>query len=192
MNSRIHVESPNMTLGMAWVRRLGATRELVAAFDSRLSGGRSWDGCPKLLLLPRSDCVLGFAGDSLDAYPLMLQIVNAINMHPRTLDRTIDIVHLKGHMSRVWKHMWSRAGSAPRELDSLGRFIRDALKENPKLTQNDLVHALKKAAKDGGPTVDDDGKRVTFLTAQGQIKEVSINVLKDRLSRAKKQMRSNN
>jgi hypothetical protein len=89
-------------------------------------------------------------------------------------------------------HATSRAGSAPRELDSLTAFIRNALKANPELTQNDLLHALKKAAKDGGPTVDHDGKRITFTTARGQSKDVSINVLKDRLSRAKKQMRSSN
>jgi hypothetical protein len=103
-----------MTLGMAWVRQVGRTKEFIVAIDSRLSGGQAWDGCPKLLLLPRSDCVLGFAGNSLDAYPLMLQIVNSINMHPRTRDRTIDIVHLKGHMSRVWKHMRSFIHSLPR------------------------------------------------------------------------------
>jgi hypothetical protein len=94
-----------MTLGMAWVRQQGATREFVAAFDSRLSGGEAWDGCPKLLLFPRSDCVLGFAGATSDAYPLMIQIQNAINMYPKTRDRTIDVVHLKGHMTRVFRHM---------------------------------------------------------------------------------------
>jgi len=104
---------PRMTLGMAWVRKVGQTCEFIVAIDSRLSGGQAWDGCPKLLLLPRSDCVLCFAGDSNDAYPLMVQILNAINMHPRTRDRTIDIVHLKGHMSRVWKHMRTFIHSLP-------------------------------------------------------------------------------
>jgi len=120
VHGRQTVESSNwsgvdsMTLGMAWVRHLGRTREFVVAVDSRLSGGRAWDCSPKLLMLPRSDCMLAFAGDSLDAYPLMLQIVNSINLHPRTLDRTIDIVHLKGHMARVWRSMRDFIHSLPR------------------------------------------------------------------------------
>jgi len=95
----------------------GGTRELVAAFDSRLSGGRAWDGCPKLLLFPRSDCFLGFAGDTADAYPLMLQIQNAINMYPKTRDRTLDIVHLKGHMTRVFHYMRKFIHTLPRGQD---------------------------------------------------------------------------
>jgi hypothetical protein len=94
-----------MTLGMAWVRQQGGTSEFLLAFDSRLSGGQAWDGCPKLLLFPRGDCVLGFSGTTFDAYPLMIQIQNAINMYPKTRDRTVDIVHLKGHMTRVFQHM---------------------------------------------------------------------------------------
>jgi hypothetical protein len=103
-----------MTLGIAWVRQQGETRELVVAFDSRLSGGQAWDGCPKLLLFPRSDCILGFAGDTLDAYPLMLQMQNAINMYPKTRDRTLDVVHLKGHMTRVFHHMRKYIHTLPR------------------------------------------------------------------------------
>lgn len=45
-----------MTLGIAWERVKGGVRELVIASDSRLSGGgRTWDGNPKILTLPRSD-----------------------------------------------------------------------------------------------------------------------------------------
>jgi hypothetical protein len=94
-----------MTLGMAWVRQQGAVREFVVAIDSRLSGGQAWDGCPKILILPRSDCVLGFAGDTHDAYPLMIQMQNAINMYPKTRDRAVDVADLKGHMTRVFRYM---------------------------------------------------------------------------------------
>ncbi len=87
-----------MTLGMAWVRNLGSIRELVVASDSRLSGGKFWDSNPKIMLLPRSDAVLSFAGDTHDAYPLMLQVYNAILMHGPALDRSMDLAHLKGHL----------------------------------------------------------------------------------------------
>ena len=106
-----------MTLGMAWVRQIGRTKEFVVAVDSRLSGGEAWDGCPKLLTLPRSDCVIAFSGNTHHAYPLMLQIQNAINMHRNSRDRTIDIIHMKGHLSRVWKEMSSAISSLPMGQD---------------------------------------------------------------------------
>lgn len=90
-----------MTLGIAWVRTLGRTDELVVASDSRLSGGQYWDSNPKIMLLPRSDCVMSFAGSTNDAYPLMLQAYNAISMYPRGANRVLDVMHLKGHLVRV-------------------------------------------------------------------------------------------
>ena len=42
-----------MTLVAVWVRQNSTLRELVAVADSRISGGESWDKCPKLLPLPR-------------------------------------------------------------------------------------------------------------------------------------------
>src|SRR5450759_3690103 len=82
-----------MTLGMAWVRTMGRTNELVVASDSRLSGGQFWDSNPKIVLLPRSDCVMSFAGSTNDAYPLMLQTYNAISMYPRGTNRVLDVIH---------------------------------------------------------------------------------------------------
>lgn len=91
-----------MTLGMAWVRNLGTIRELVVASDSRLSSGQFWDANAKIMLLPRTDCVLSFAGDTSDAYPLMLQAFNAIEIFPRMKKRAIDLSDLKGHPLRVF------------------------------------------------------------------------------------------
>lgn len=90
-----------MTLGISWVRAVGNVRELLIASDSRLSGGQFWDGNPKIMLLPRSDAVLSFAGNTNDAYPLMLQTFNAVKMHPPAESRAMDIAELKGHLVRV-------------------------------------------------------------------------------------------
>jgi hypothetical protein len=90
--------------------------------------------------------------------------------------------------SLVIRRATRRAGSAPRTQDALNVAIRNALVSNPKLSQNDLLHALTKASKEGGD-VDVDGERIKFTTARGKQQEVSTRVLKDRLSRAKKQMR---
>jgi hypothetical protein len=91
-----------MTLGMAWVRNLGSVRELVVASDSRLSGGQFWDANPKIVLLPRTDCVLSFAGKTYDAYPLMLQAFNAIETFTKLKTRATDLADLKGHLLRVF------------------------------------------------------------------------------------------
>lgn len=80
-----------MTLSVVWLRTKGEVQELVFASDSRLSGGMRWDGCPKILSLPRSDCMISFAGDTAYAYPMALQIVNAISFYPRSRDRRMDI-----------------------------------------------------------------------------------------------------
>lgn len=103
-----------MTLGIAWVRNIGDIRELVVASDSRLSGGKFWDSNPKIMTLPRSDAVLSFAGDTQDAYPLMMQIYNAILLHGPARDRALDLAELKGHLIRVINKARSSISNLPR------------------------------------------------------------------------------
>jgi hypothetical protein len=91
-----------MTLGMAWVRSIGGIRELIVASDSRLCGGQFWDANPKIMLLPRSDCVVSFAGDTYDSYPLMLQAYNSVLMFNAASNRSLDLTQLKGHLIRVF------------------------------------------------------------------------------------------
>jgi hypothetical protein len=102
-----------MTLGIAWVRVVGGVRELIVASDSRLSGGQFWDANPKIMLLPRTDAVISFAGDTNDAYPLMLQAYNSILMHPPAQSRAMDLEHLKGHLNRVFDHSRSFISNLP-------------------------------------------------------------------------------
>ena len=79
--------------------------ELVFASDSRLSGGQRWDGCPKILALPRSDALMSFAGATDSAYPVMLQLANSIAHYPPSVERRLDIAHLKGHTIRLLNQM---------------------------------------------------------------------------------------
>lgn len=69
----------NMTLVVAWIRKIGSIEELCIASDSRVTSGRAWDCCPKIKELDRGDCVLAFAGDTSYAYPMMEQASNTIN-----------------------------------------------------------------------------------------------------------------
>jgi len=93
-----------LTLNISWIRKVNETSELVVLSDSRLSCGQAWDANPKILLLPRTDAVLAFAGDTDDAYPLMIQAYNSIKMHEPARIRTMDLPDLKGHLVRIFNH----------------------------------------------------------------------------------------
>jgi hypothetical protein len=103
-----------LTLGIIWARSVGEAREMVVASDSRLSGGQHWDANPKIMLLPRSDAVLSFGGDTDDAYPLMLQAWNAIEMFGPAKSRAMDLADLKGHLVRVFNHSRQFIGGLPK------------------------------------------------------------------------------
>lgn len=94
-----------MTLCAAWVRTVGNVQELLFASDSRLSGGEQWDGCPKMLPLPRRDCLVAFAGSTLRSYPLMLQLYASIDSFPASRRRVLDFDEMKGHAVRVFNFM---------------------------------------------------------------------------------------
>jgi hypothetical protein len=107
-----------MTISIAWVRKVGTIEELVVASDSRLSFGCRWDCCPKVLALPRGDAVISFAGNTLYAYPVMLQVVSAVSQHPRLLRRGMNLDDLKGHLLRVLNGMVSLIHDLPSNADS--------------------------------------------------------------------------
>lgn len=69
-----------MTLCTAWIRQANDTEELVFATDSCLTGGEKWKHGIKLFELPRKDCLLCFAGDTMRAYPLILNLVSSIHL----------------------------------------------------------------------------------------------------------------
>ncbi len=94
-----------MTLLAAWVRTTGYDEELVVAADSRLTGGLLWDGCPKIVNLPRTDCVLAFAGDTYLSYPLKLQVQNAFAASQGIRSRRMDIAGARDHALQVVNQM---------------------------------------------------------------------------------------
>jgi len=66
-----------VTLVAIWVRQSSTISELVAISDSRLSGGESWDRCPKLAPLPRPATAIAMSGDATTAYAFLIQAMNA-------------------------------------------------------------------------------------------------------------------
>lgn len=90
-----------MTLAVAWVRPVGRSAEVVVAADSRLRCGYAWDGCPKILIPTRGDCVIAFAGATEHAYPMMIQVVSAIDRNLKSQTRAMALGDLVGHLKRV-------------------------------------------------------------------------------------------
>ncbi|EKA4470936.1 MULTISPECIES: hypothetical protein [Vibrio] len=102
-----------MTLVTAWVRHNNQTKELYVASDSRLSGGREWDIGTKVLDLGRGDAVIAFAGNTDNAYPLMLQLQTAVQMHPKMRSRAYDLTILRGHLLNIFNDMWRSIANLP-------------------------------------------------------------------------------
>jgi hypothetical protein len=91
-----------MTVGVSWLRRGPEWNELWVATDSRLSGdGYEWDECPKIVPLPRNDALAAFSGTTEQAYPLLLQIRNAISAYNAARRGELEFFALVRHLERV-------------------------------------------------------------------------------------------
>ena len=97
-----------MTMAMSWVRSVRNTEEMIIAADSRLRFGGHWDCCPKIMPLPRQDSVMCFSGNTMYAYPVMIQAVNMVNMHFKVRTRGLSLTDFKGHLLRVLNNMTSQ------------------------------------------------------------------------------------
>lgn len=79
-----------MTLCIAWIRET-PEEELVFATDSTLTGGEKWNHGVKLFELPRTDCLLCFAGETYRAYPLILNLISTIKHNEDLKNPALDI-----------------------------------------------------------------------------------------------------
>ena len=84
------------------------------ATDSRLRFGCEWDCCPKLLMMPRSDIAVAFSGDTQYAYPLILQMSNAIQYYSRSKSRVMDLYDLKGFVVEMFNHLRDQISDLPK------------------------------------------------------------------------------
>lgn len=75
-----------MTLCTAWIRKVNNIEELIFATDSCLTGGEKWEGI-KLFDLNKDGCLLCFAGSTMRAYPLILNLVSSIKLDEKIQSR---------------------------------------------------------------------------------------------------------
>jgi hypothetical protein len=82
-----------MTAAAAWIREIKpGIEELCFISDSRLSGGRNIDCCPKILPFNRGDIALCFAGDTQIAYPYFHQLSITEYSYKAARTRALDII----------------------------------------------------------------------------------------------------
>jgi hypothetical protein len=85
---------------------------------------------------------------------------------------------------------FARHGGEAKKTDPLQKFIVAAAETKPAITVLELVDMLRSAAQPGGPIEDIDEENVSFLGVNGKLRDAPISGLKDRLSRAKKELKS--
>ena len=100
-----------MTLAVAWERATPTGSELVFASDSRLRLGGTWDAGPKVFRLPRTDALIAFAGDTLWAYPIVLQTIATMDANESSRSRYYDLAAARGLAMRSMDAMM-RSGDA--------------------------------------------------------------------------------
>jgi hypothetical protein len=91
-----------MTLVAAWVQRNATLRQLVIAADSRITGGESWEACPKVIPLPRPGTVIAMSGDAVEAYAFLIQAINTCYLHDGNLSGRSDIGYLAKKLRDVY------------------------------------------------------------------------------------------
>lgn len=94
-----------MTLCTAWIRQSINTEELVFATDSTLTGGEKWDNGIKLFELPRKDCLLCFTGDTIRAYPLILNLVSSITFDNYLSKPEVSISEILNYISDLFTNL---------------------------------------------------------------------------------------
>ena len=111
----------SMTLTVAFVRSLPdrkSRRELVFAADSRLSSGQRLDFGKKIFGLPRSDALLGFAGDCDYAYPWLMHLRASIQTNPRSTDRRLPLRNARNQAIRIFDQMYNSIYGFPAGQES--------------------------------------------------------------------------
>lgn len=102
-----------MTLVAIWARRNSTLSELVAISDSRLSGGESWDRCPKLVPLPRPATAIAMSGDATTAYAFLLQAMNACLLLDGNEAGRTDIQYLARKLRDLYADSRREVGDLP-------------------------------------------------------------------------------
>ena len=117
-----------MTLCTAHIRQVNGSEEIIFATDSCLTGGEKWKHGIKLFELPRKDCLLCFAGSTLRAYPLVLNLVSSIHMDKYLESPSSTLTDVLDYVSELFTDLVHKiiseiAGENIHELRSGVKFL---------------------------------------------------------------------
>ncbi len=117
-----------MTLCTAFIRQTNEIEELVFATDSCLTGGEKWKHGIKLFELPRKDCLLCFAGSTIRAYPLVLNMVSSIHLDKFLESPSAQLQDVLGYISELFTDLVKKIisevqGEDIHELRSGAKFL---------------------------------------------------------------------
>ena len=115
--------------------------------------------------------------DEIKSQPFALQ---------RSYEKILEIA--AGAKNFLCRHLASKGGKAAKG-DSLQKLIEEIVSKNPALSETQLFDALKNNEKIP-PLEDIDDETIFFTNSDGRSKSTPISGLKDRLSRAKKKIKS--
>lgn len=106
-----------MTLVTAWVRRNTNLHELVIASDSRISGGESWDVCPKIIPLPRPATAMAMSGDATEAYAFLLHAINTCGLLEGNRTGRTDLGYLAKELRETYADLRRHVRDLPRDQE---------------------------------------------------------------------------
>jgi hypothetical protein len=102
-----------MTLVVAWLRKNGTLHELVIASDSRISGGESWDSCPKIVLLARPATAIAMSGQATEAYAFLLHAVNTCSLLEGNKTGRIDLGYFANKLRDTYADLRNHVKDLP-------------------------------------------------------------------------------
>ncbi len=106
---------------------------------------------------------------------------------PVYYQKSVEALLEEAHETRsIFMSFNGRNGGKPK--DTLQKLIEGIVEREPKIDRNRLLHRLK-AEKSFDVIVDVTDGKISFESATGEIADVKVSALKDRLSRAKKENR---
>ena len=94
-----------MSICCAWIRKVNNVEELVFISESRLRSFGSWDCNPKIFTFSRTDCILSFTGNTMFAYPMMIQLKNLIDLNSKIQSRHQKLTIFKGNILKILNDM---------------------------------------------------------------------------------------
>ena len=163
-----------MTLCVAWVRKRKREESLYMIADSRLTGGDTFDGCPKLYPLSREDCAIACAGATWFSAPVAEHIQRAIDLNIKLRTRASDFLDIVHSIEDITNKCLSQVKDTTQSTPDfqmilagysvrLSRFCVRIIEYNKK-TKKMYAHKVPTIKKNVIAVIGDHDKNINYVT----------------------------